>query len=328
MITNFKIFETKDATFKNFKEILEWEKFVGNIQKELIPVFENDDAKLLDNIIKKYKFNINEYLFYNFNPGMYKNNILQERLEKLANYSRTGNNKQPELNVIKYLIENGADINMYNNWSETPLLLYLRYSGQQRYGEKTNNEYNVKIVKYLLDNNANPNIPEKGTNFQTCLTYCSSHEGLDLVKLLIKYNADPYFGKLYNHSQGSYLYTPYRAYFNSNDNLDKLIYLITNYNINPFETQKNLIFDAGNLTYNNGNFFDYFLSRLPKDEEKRYKYIKECYPQLLNYKFQKHIIERYNNKGIQKIIEIGANPKIANEYDDIGMIINAKNFNL
>lgn len=303
---------------KTFLQIKEWEKFVDNIQKKLIPAFQNDDAQLLDNIIKEYKLDINEYLFHRLNPGRYKNNLLHEYLEKEAILSK--NQSEPKMNIIKYLIDNGADINMYNKYNETPLLIYLQYSRSQKYGEKSNDNFNIKIVKYLLDNNANPNLSDG--NIQTPLTYCSNHTGLKLMKLLIKYGADPYFGKI----QGSYLYTPYRAYFNDK-NLDKLIYLITEYNIDPFEIHKNLLFNG--YMHSDGNFFDYFLDYGPKDEKKKHEFIKAIYPDLLEYKFQNYIINKYGHKGIEKILKIGVNTKIMKEKEeDITIYLNSIKYNL
>lgn len=327
MIKRFKIFEMKDTSFDNmkFNEIKEWEKFVKNLKIKLEPAFENDDVKLLDTILKMYDFDINEYLFHNINPACYKNNMLHQQLESIAIKSRK-TDTEPKMKVIKYLIEHNADINMYNQFNETPLLIYLRYSGQQTYGEKTNEKYNIKVVKYLLDNGADPNIAERGeTNFQTPLTCCAHHEGADLTKLLIKYGADPYFGKMYNHSQGAYLYTPYRSYFNSSS-LDKLVYLIINYNINPFELHKNLLFSGSR--YNDGNFFDYFFSYVSTDRKRRHEWIKEVYPELLEYKFQKHLIDNYSIEGVKKVIEIGPNPRIMQEYDEVSIMINSEKYNL
>jgi len=321
-----KTYEMKNVSFKSlkFNEIREWEEQVEKIQIELEPALNNDDDKLLDEIIKKYKFDINEFLFYKYNPANYKNNILQEQLERIAMKSHT--EVTPKMNVIKYLIDNNADINMFNKFGDTPLLIFLNYSGSQSYGQKSNEKYNVQVVDYLLKNNADPTISEKN-RFQTPLTYCTSHTGLKLVKLLIKYGADPYFGEKYDHSEGSYLYTPYRAYFNNN-NLDKLIYLITEYDINPFEMHKNLIFNG--TAHSNGNFFDYFLGRLPADDKKKHEYIKSVFPKLQSYKFQKYLIDKYGTEGIKKILIIGPNTEIINEYDHLPEFLTliANNYNL
>jgi ankyrin repeat protein len=180
---------------------------------------------------------------------------------------------------------------------------------------------------YLLDNGADPNISERDSNFQTTLTYCGFHQGLGLMKLLIEYGADPYFGKLYTTNAGSYLFTPYRAYFN-NKNFDKLIYLITEYHVDPFEVHKALIFNAGKLTYSDGNFFDYFLKNIPKDKKRRFEIIEQIYPDLVDYKFQKYIIDTYGILGINQIIEIGVNYRILNEYSDVSAMINSDKYNL
>lgn len=319
----------KNITYKNstWQEVDKWIKIIESFQTDANPILENDDPQELDKLLKKYDLDINEYLFHRFNPGQYKNNLLHHVLELIAQSNRQ--NKEPKLNILKYLIENGADINLRNKYGETPLLIFIRYSGIQSHGEKPNENNNVIVAEYLLENDADPNLVEENSGFQSPLTYCSFHPGLKLMKLLIKYGADPLFGKMYNSSEGSYLYTPYRSYFN-NKNIDKLIYLIINYNIDPFEIQKNLLFNAGTLNHYDGNFFDYFLNYIPKNksQQERYILIEKLFPELLDYDFQKHLIENYGNKAIEQIIFMGPNDKIEKEYDEIGAIINQDKYNL
>lgn len=325
-----KSYETlKDITYKNssFQEVDKWIKTVEKFQEEVEPILKKDNSQELDELLKKYDLDINEFLFHRFNPGQYKNNLLHHVLELIAQ-----NNKHLiplKLNILKYLIENGSEINMRNKYGETPLLTFIRFSGAHSSGEKPNENNNFIVVEYLLENDADPNLVEENSGFQTPLTYCSFHPGLKIMKLLIKYGADPLFGKMYNSSDGSYLYTPYRAYFN-NKNLDKLIYLIINYNIDPFEIQKNLLFNAGTLNHYDGNFFDSTLQFIPKNktQKARWDIIKELYPDLLNYEFQKHLIENYGMKAIEQVIYMGPNDRIEKEYDEIGAILQQNKYNL
>ncbi|SPP24013.1 ankyrin repeat-containing protein 13 [Orientia tsutsugamushi] len=90
------------------------------------------------------------------------NNYLQLRARLL--YATTRNifssiNKHPlpyaakkgYIDVVKYLIDHGINVNTQNHWNNTALH-FASHSG------------NTHMVKLLLDNNANPNLQNKSNN--------------------------------------------------------------------------------------------------------------------------------------------------------------------
>ncbi len=85
--------------------------------------------------------------------------------------------------IVKYLIENGADTeNMNNIWGNTAL---MKIANSVCIKES---EICIEIAQYLLDNGANINA--KTCNGWTALMYASSYGYLDMVKFLVKNGAD------------------------------------------------------------------------------------------------------------------------------------------
>ncbi len=300
-----ELINIKDLNFQDKRNL---KGRMMEIQDKLKPAIENDDPKLVADIYKKYNLDINEFIFDDFNFVDFKNNLLHHLLE-----NETFNIK---MKIVKYLIENDIDINAYNKYGATALINYIRYG---------RHNIDIKLVEYLLENGADPNLTEK-QGHQSPLTYCGFFGGtmaLDIIKLLIKYGADPYLGTSYNN----YDYTPFRAYFNGEGaDINKLIYLIMEHGVDPFEIHSRLLFNG--VQYSDGNFFDYFLSGISDYLEDENFHLKELYPQLLEYSFQKMLIDRYGLKGIRQVINMGVNPKIEEEYNEIGMYINSKKYNL
>ncbi len=79
------------------------------------------------------------------------------------------------LNIVKYLVENGADVNAFDNLIFTPLM-YASYRGH------------LDIVKYLVENGADVNAVDYSN--QTILMRACSPGHLDIVKYLIEKGAD------------------------------------------------------------------------------------------------------------------------------------------
>jgi ankyrin repeat protein len=109
--------------------------------------------------------------------------------------------------LAEYLIEHGADVNKANKGSWTPL--YLATDNRNIEGgdfpvPKPDMD-NLEYIKFLLDHKANPNIPAKdNTLTRTIFTMqwfledgvtpfvrAAQSSDLELMKLLIKYGADP-----------------------------------------------------------------------------------------------------------------------------------------
>uniref|UniRef100_A0A671RTR3 Ankyrin repeat domain 34C n=1 Tax=Sinocyclocheilus anshuiensis TaxID=1608454 RepID=A0A671RTR3_9TELE len=89
------------------------------------------------------------------------------------------------LRLTRLLLEGGAYINESNDRGETPLMVACmsKHSDQQSVSK-------AKLVKYLLDNKADPNIQDKAG--RTALMHaCSNRAGHEVVSLLLTNGADP-----------------------------------------------------------------------------------------------------------------------------------------
>ncbi|XP_077050837.1 ankyrin repeat domain-containing protein 34C [Siphateles boraxobius] len=89
------------------------------------------------------------------------------------------------LRLTRLLLEGGAYINESNDRGETPLMVACmsKHSDQQSVSK-------AKLVKYLLDNKADPNIQDKAG--RTALMHACSHRaGQEVVSLLLTNGADP-----------------------------------------------------------------------------------------------------------------------------------------
>lgn len=84
--------------------------------------------------------------------------------------------------IVKYLVENGADMeNMNNIWGNTALMKIAN-------AVCVKSEICIEIAQYLLDKGANINA--KTRNGWTALMYASDYGYLDMVKFLVKNGAD------------------------------------------------------------------------------------------------------------------------------------------
>ena len=90
-------------------------------------------------------------------------------------FSIKPNLKENDLNLIKYLIENGANINIANKIGQTPLMIAISAN-------------NIMLSKYLLDRGADINIKNKYG--QTPLMLAVESNNPSTVKWLIEKGAD------------------------------------------------------------------------------------------------------------------------------------------
>lgn len=76
--------------------------------------------------------------------------------------------------LIKFLVEHGADLNAQDSWKQTPLLSGIAYLCYER-----------ENVKYMLENGADPSIPDELNT--TCVHWAAHHGDLELIKLFLNH---------------------------------------------------------------------------------------------------------------------------------------------
>ena len=165
--------------------------------KRLMKAIVNDDIKQVSSILKKQKADINHiseefsYSHYSHTPltlasiGGYE--IVKLLIEHGADINAKNNNgwtalmwalvsnNAEYLEIIKLLVENGANINTKNNNGDTALIIASRYT------------WRLKAVKYLVGNGADINA--KNNNNETSLMHASYNGHLELVKYLVENGA-------------------------------------------------------------------------------------------------------------------------------------------
>ena len=107
---------------------------------------------------------LGEVLFYSENNLIYA----EKHSGSEAEYSK-------HLQVIKFLLDNGADVNFRDRFG-MPILVYAAM------------DHNLKAVELLLEKGADVNI--KNDLGQTALMFAARKGGLDIVKLLVEKGAD------------------------------------------------------------------------------------------------------------------------------------------
>lgn len=106
--------------------------------------------------------------------------------------------------IMKYLVEKGADVNAQDNNLVTPLISLV-------------NRNNIEAAKYLLSRNADPNIADNQK--QTPLHYAAARGLFEMVKILLENNAKP-------EMRNSYGRTTLILAARETGNLDVIKYLV------------------------------------------------------------------------------------------------------
>ncbi|XCA36371.1 MAG: ankyrin repeat domain-containing protein [Wolbachia endosymbiont of Armadillidium vulgare] len=88
--------------------------------------------------------------------------------------------------VAKYLIDNGANLNIRDNYYHKTNTQYVYYKTPLHYAIESGN---TEIAKYLVDRGANPNIQDA---YSKAPLYSAIYSGnAEIVKYLLDHNADP-----------------------------------------------------------------------------------------------------------------------------------------
>ena len=130
----------------------------------------NDNHLVIDMLINSHVTSkiVNLFLTYGLNASQKINNnpLLNIYIKR---------NRNPRLEIIKHMIENGANINEKDSHGETPLMLYFI--------ESNNIDYDTII--YILEQGAN--ITEKDRNGKSVLEYAlrSTHITYKIIYLLL-----------------------------------------------------------------------------------------------------------------------------------------------
>ncbi|ORX42083.1 ankyrin, partial [Piromyces finnis] len=105
-------------------------------------------------------------------------------IENGANINYVNNFRNEEYDIVKLLIENGANVNQNFGEKKGSLLMYaITYDNNNYYIECRN-----KIIKLLIDSNAE--IDYKDMDGNTALTYALQSNNNEIVNYLIVCGAD------------------------------------------------------------------------------------------------------------------------------------------
>lgn len=88
--------------------------------------------------------------------------------------------------VAKYLIDNGANLNIRDNYYHKTSTQYVYYKTPLHYAIESGN---IEIAKYLIDRGANPNVQDA---YSKATLFSAIYSGnTEIVKYLLDHNADP-----------------------------------------------------------------------------------------------------------------------------------------
>ncbi len=159
-------------------------------KEDLFKAVINGKLEKITSILKKIDVNsINREEQTPLMKAVYKSNleIVEYLLENGADVNTTDLWKQTALmlsyglnsDVVKILIEQGADVNAKNHYKRTPLMYFVEYG-------------TVKSMKLLIENNADVNsVDSDNTSALLCSTYIDKDkQAVQKIKLLISKGAD------------------------------------------------------------------------------------------------------------------------------------------
>ncbi len=171
--------------FKNIKNLM--------LKKAII----NNNSKKVNYLLKKgsdplFKKNIDDDSLLMFSVRHKQLNIIKLLVDHGANINKYNDTMTPlmwsiknnDLNLVKFLIELGANIN-YSTTSITPFMLAIEHNA-------------IEIIKYLLEKNIDLTSYNKYCIHDNILNFAIKNGTYEIVKLLIKkvnINESSYFGQ-------------------------------------------------------------------------------------------------------------------------------------
>ncbi len=175
------------------------DEIISDISEDLYNLY-NDQSKILNNDfyneyyenIEKLNQDANElttksisckYFQMEFNYNDEDKIEFTYNIENLYLFSCINNRL---LNSLKDLVENGAEINLQNIFSSTPLIYACQSIRRDSNLEEKN--FLLEVVKYLVEKGADINIQDQWGN--TALIYASERGHLEVVKYLVEKGAD------------------------------------------------------------------------------------------------------------------------------------------
>lgn len=118
--------KTDGVEFSNHFDKYKKEAYIKYVSEQLDDSIKNDDLDEFTKLISEIEdFDINEYYFEESVGGGFKDTLLHHVLYIEGDKSRKF--KKSEHTILKYLLENGSDVNKYNAYGEPPLMYFLRY---------------------------------------------------------------------------------------------------------------------------------------------------------------------------------------------------------
>lgn len=303
--------------FKNIKNLM--------LKKAII----NNNSKKINYLLKKgsdplFKENIDDESLLMFSVRHKQLNIIKLLVDNGANINKYDDIMTPlmwsiknkDLNLVKFLVELGADIN-YSSTSITPFMLAIE-------------QHSIEIINYLLEKNIDLTSYNKYHIHDNLLNFAIKNGTYEIVKLLIKkINIDEssYFGQ-----------TPLSCaiQFNKLEIIDLLLKNNVNVNqlfgfyhkysplllavsLNRYEICNTLIEYGANINFKNYHNTTPLMIAMNNNNQKIFKLLLNNNADLseisLTLNFKKFIL---NNKKLEKI-EINDNCSICLEkFDNIG----------
>ena len=151
--------------------------------------------------------NINDYLYSPSNYRPLETAIEMEEVEYFDNPEKI----KKHLELIKFLLDIGADVNQKSNWGKTPLYTSCEHKIYLENYEAALSFYD-QVVELLLNKGADPNILEEGGN--SPLIQAVYYQRLAQVKSLLTHGAN----KTYENKSKYGTFSPLRA---AKDNLKR-----------------------------------------------------------------------------------------------------------